>query len=443
MFDPVAETMSTDERAALQQARLRELVDRLIAVDGVQGRRLREAGVAGGADITLADLAKLPTTRKQDLWDAYPFGLLAVPREQVVAVHGSSGTGGRPTLVGYTRDDLALWAAMCARALAAAGATERSTIQNAYGYGLFTGGIGIHQGGIALGATVLPLSSGMTQRQITMLRDLRPDILTCTPSYAIYLGEAIRDAGIDPGELSLTAGVFGAEPWSEALRRQIEDLLPLKALDIYGLSEVIGPGVACECLEAQDGLHVNEDHFLVETLDPTTGEPTPEGMPGDLTFSTPTKQALPLLRYRTGDVASIHSGQCRCGRTLVRMSKVTGRVDDMVVVRGVNVYPSEVEAVLLAHPGVAPHYLVVVDRRAPAARLVVACEVDGDGAAAQATLGAALRERLGLRADVVVVPPGTVPRIEVGKARRRADWTGGEPPLPGLESATEPGTAAT
>ena len=248
MFDPVAEAMSTDERAALQQERLLELVDRLIAADGVQGRRLLDAGVSGSGDVTLADLAQLPTTGKQDLWEAYPFGLLAVPREQIVAVHGSSGTGGRPTLVGYTRDDLALWAAMCARALAAAGATERSTIQNAYGYGLFTGGIGIHQGGIALGATVLPLSAGMTQRQITLLRDLRPDILTCTPSYAVYLGEAIRAAGIEAAELSLTAGIFGAEPWSESLRRQIEELLPIKALDIYGLSEVIGPGVASECL---------------------------------------------------------------------------------------------------------------------------------------------------------------------------------------------------
>jgi phenylacetate-coenzyme A ligase PaaK-like adenylate-forming protein len=433
MFDRAAEAMATDERAALQQRRLAELVDRLIAVDGVQGRRLREAGVESGREITLADLAKLPTTRKQDLWDTYPFGMLAVPRDEIVVVHGSSGTGGRPTLVGYTRDDLTLWGEMCARALAAAGATKGSTIQNAYGYGLFTGGIGIHQGGIALGATVLPLSAGMTQRQLTMLRDLRPDILTCTPSYAIHLGEAVRAAGVDPAELSLRAGVFGAEPWSEALRGQIEELLPLKALDIYGLSEVIGPGVACECVEAQQGLHVNEDHFLVETLDPVTGEPTPEGTPGELTFSTPTKQALPLLRYRTGDIASLHSGHCACGRTLVRMSKVTGRVDDMVVVRGVNVYPSEVEAVLLAHPGVAPHYLVVVDRRGSAVRLLVACEVDGAPEQTREAVTGALQQRLGLRADVVVVPTGTVPRVEIGKARRRVDWTGGEPPLPGVE----------
>ena len=431
MFDRAAEAMSTDERAALQQRRLEELVDRLIAVDGMQGRRLREAGVDSGRQVALTDLAKLPTTRKQDLWDTYPFGMLAVAREDIVAVHGSSGTGGRPTLVGYTRDDLVLWGEMCARALAAAGATGRSTIQNAYGYGLFTGGIGIHHGGIALGATVLPLSAGMTQRQITMLRDLRPDILTCTPSYAIHLGEALREAGVEA--TSLRAGVFGAEPWSEALRRQIEELLPLKALDIYGLSEVIGPGVACECVEAQNGLHVNEDHFLVETLDPVTGEPTPEGTPGELTFTTPTKQALPLLRYRTGDIASLHSGQCACGRTLVRMSKVTGRVDEMVVVRGVNVYPSEVEAVLLAHPGVAPHYLIVVDRRDSAVRLLVACEVDGAPEQTRQAVSGALQQRLGLRADVVVVPGGTVPRVEIGKARRRVDWTGGDPPLPGLQ----------
>jgi phenylacetate-CoA ligase len=288
---------------------------------------------------------------------------------------------------------------------------------------------------------VVPVSGGFTQRQITLLRDLRPDVLTCTPSYAVYLGEALRQAGIDKAEISLRAGIFGAEPWSEALRAQIEELLPCKAMDIYGLSEVIGPGVACECIEAQSGLHVNEDHFLVETLDPGSGRPTEPGVPGDLTFTTPTKQALPLLRYRTGDIAALDRRPCACGRTLVRMSKVTGRVDDMVVIRGVNVYPSEVEAVLLAHPGVAPHYLVVVDRRSAATRLVVACEVDsartgagtGETTAELAeTLAGALLQRLGLHAEVVVVPPGTVPRTEVGKARRRVDWTAGEPPLTGL-----------
>ncbi|HEY7100041.1 MAG TPA: phenylacetate--CoA ligase [Mycobacteriales bacterium] len=426
MFEPAAEAMSTDERATLQLGALRGLVDRLLAKDGVQGRRLTEAGIGAAADVE--DLSALPTTSKRDLWDAYPFGLLAVPRDQVVAVHGSSGTGGRPTLVGYTRADLDLWSRMCARALAAAGATPESTIQNAYGYGLFTGGIGIHQGGIALGATVLPMSAGQTERQLTMLRDLKPDILTCTPSYAVYLGEAARKAGV---ELSLKAGVFGAEPWSEALRRQIEDLLGIKACDIYGLSEVIGPGVASECVEAQDGLHVNEDHFLVETLDPTTGKPTEDGVPGELTFTTPTKEALPLLRYRTGDIASLNRAPCACGRTLVRMSKVTGRVDDMVVIRGVNVYPSEVESVLLAQPGVTPHYLLVVDRRTPTARLLVACE----GVVVKDTLDDALRQRLGIHAEVVVLPAGTVPRVESGKAKRRVDWADGPAPLPGLETA--------
>ncbi|HVQ90944.1 MAG TPA: phenylacetate--CoA ligase [Mycobacteriales bacterium] len=431
MFEPVAEGMSRDERAVLQERRLRGLVDRLLAVDGMQGRRLRAAGVTGGQDVTLADLPRLPTTAKADLWEAYPFGLLAVPREQVVVVHGSSGTGGRPTLVAYTRNDLALWAAMCARALAAAGGTEQSIVHNAYGYGLFTGGLGIHQGAVTLGATVVPLSGGFTQRQITMLRDLQPDILTCTPSYAVFLGEALRRDGVEIP--SLRAGIFGAEPWSEGLRARIEELLPLKALDIYGLSEVIGPGVASECIEAQHGLHVNEDHFLVETLDPTTGQPTADGVPGELTFTTPTKEALPLLRYRTGDVATVDTGPCHCGRTLVRMSKVTGRVDDMVVIRGVNVYPSEIEAVLLGRPGVAPHYLVVVDRRTAATRLLVVCEVDGPPEPARAALGGQLQDRLGVRAEVVVVAPGTVPRVEVGKARRRVDWSAGEPPpLPGL-----------
>jgi phenylacetate-coenzyme A ligase PaaK-like adenylate-forming protein len=432
VFEPAAEGMSTDERATLQLGALRGLVDRLLAKDGVQGRRLKDAGIEAAADVD--DLAALPTTAKRDLWDAYPFGMLAVPREDVVAVHGSSGTGGRPTLVGYTRADLELWSRMCARSLAAAGATAASTIQNAYGYGLFTGGIGIHQGGIALGATVLPMSAGQTERQLTMLRDLKPDILTCTPSYAVYLGEAARNAGM---ELSLTAGVFGAEPWSEALRRQIEDLLGIKACDIYGLSEVIGPGVASECIEAQDGLHVNEDHFLVETLDPVTGKPTEDGVPGELTFTTPTKEALPLLRYRTGDIASLNRAPCVCGRTLARMSKVTGRVDDMVVIRGVNVYPSEVEAVLLAQPGIAPHYLLVVDRRTPTARLLVACEgpTGPEVPAARDALGDTLRQRLGISAEVVVLPAGTVPRVEAGKAKRRVDWADGPAPLPGLETA--------
>ena len=430
MYDARAESMSADERHALQGHRLRELVDRLLAGRGLQGRRLREAGVDAGGAVGMRDLAGLPTTTKHDLWDAYPFGLLAVPREEIVAVHGSSGTGGRPTLVGYTRGDLELWGEMVARSLGCAGTTVGSVVHNAYGYGLFTGGVGFHLGGIRLGATVVPVSSGMTDRQLRLIEDLRPQVLTCTPSYAVTLGEAARASGADIS--SLRVGVFGAEPWSEALRVQLEGLLPVKALDVYGLSEVIGPGVATECIEAQAGLHVNEDHFIVECVDPASGEAMADGEPGELVFTTPTKEALPLLRYRTGDIASLDRSPCRCGRTLVRMSKVLGRRDDMLVIRGVNVYPSEVEAVLLAHAGLEPHYMLVVDRRLPSTELIVCCEAAG-GDRHREALVHEMHERLGLRAEVHVLTPGTLPRQEAGKAVRVLSWSDGPAPLPVLD----------
>jgi phenylacetate-CoA ligase len=436
MFEPDSEAMPPEQLAALQATRLQGLVDRLLAAGGLQGRRLAEAGVTGGGDVTLPDLPRLPVTSKQDLWDAYPFGLLAVDRRDVVAVHGSSGTGGRPTLVAYTRDDLRLWARMCARSLAAAGATPDSIVHNAYGYGLFTGGLGLHQGAIELGATVVPASGGMTSRQVTLIADLGPDILTCTPSYAIRLGEALAAAGRGPGQgLTLRAGIFGAEPWTDALRARIEDLLGLRALDIYGLSEIIGPGVAAECAVAADGLHVNEDHFLVETLDPVSGDPAPEGTAGELAFTTVTKQALPLLRYRTGDVATLRREPCPCGRTLVRMSKITGRKDDMLVIRGVNVYPSEVERVLLAEPALAPDYLLVVDERQPQHRLLACIEHETSRAAqppSAPAIESRLKEALGLSVAVRLLPPGSVPRAEVGKAVRVVRWADGEPPLPAL-----------
>ena len=451
MFEPDAEAMPPDQRGQLQLGRLRALVDRLLSLDGVQAGRLRAAGVQAGSDVTtLADLPRLPMTAKSDLWEAYPFGMVGVPMADVVAVHGSSGTGGRPTLVAYTRADLALWARMCARALAAAGAARDSVVHNAYGYGLFTGGLGFHYGAVELGAAVVPSSGGMTPRQVTLIRDLRPDILACTPSYAIRLGEALAEAGVRPGEgLALKAGLFGAEPWSEQMRARVSELLGLRALDVYGLSEVIGPGVACECIEAADGLHVNEDHFLVETIDGATGEPMPDGTPGELVFSTVTREALPLLRYRTGDVASLRRGTCVCGRTLVKMSKVTGRRDDMLVVRGVNVYPSEVERVLLAEPGICPDYLLVLDERQAATRLIACCEYLTDSAAGsparapgtagvpglpgEGELESRLRDELGVSVRVRVLPPGTVPRSEVGKAVRVVRWRDGSPPLPGLE----------
>ena len=435
MFEPEAESMPAEQLAELQEYRLQGLVDRLLAADGVLGGRLRLAGVDRGRDIGLDDLPRLPLAEKKDLWGAYPFGLLGVDRTEVVVFHGSSGTGGRPTLVGYTRRDLDLWARMCARALAAAGADAGSLIHNAYGYGLFTGGLGIHQGAVALGAAVVPASGGMTPRQVTLIRDLAPDILTCTPSYAIRLGEALADAGLGPGNgLSLRAGVFGAEPWSAELRVRIEELLGLRALDIYGLSEIIGPGVAAECYQAADGLHVNEDHFLVEAIDPVTAAPVPDGTPGELVFSSLTREAMPLLRYRTGDIAALRRDPCPCGRTLVRMSQITGRRDDMLVIRGVNVYPSEVERVLLGHPSVSPDYLLVVDERGDAPELVVLCEYRTAVAepAGQEQLETRLRAELGVRVRVRVLPAGAVPRTEVGKAVRVIRWASGEPPVPGL-----------
>jgi phenylacetate-CoA ligase len=434
MFEPDAESMPAELRAELQKQRLRALVDRLLALDGVQAERLRSAGVTAGSALGLGDLPWLPMTEKKDLWDAYPLRMLGVDRSEVVAFHGSSGTGGRPTLVGYTRADLRLWARMCARALAAAGAGPGSVIHNAYGYGLFTGGLGIHQGAIELGAAVVPASGGMTSRQVTLIRDLQPDILTCAPSYAVRLGEALADAGLRPGHgLSLRAGLFGAEPWSPQLRARIEELLGLRALDIYGLSEVIGPGVAAECAEAADGLHVNEDHFLVEAVDLLTAAPVPDGTPGELVFSSLSREAMPLLRYRTGDVAALRRGTCICGRTLVKMSQVTGRRDDMLVIRGVNLYPSEVERVLLEDTALSPDYLLVVDERAAQHHLVALCEYRPEAPGpAEGEIEVRLRDALGVRITVRLLPPGAVPRSEVGKAVRVIRWAGGEPPAPGL-----------
>jgi phenylacetate-CoA ligase len=434
IFDP-AEAMSADERAVLQSTRLRAMVDRLLAVDGgIQGARLRDAGIDSGAALTIDDLASLPMVTKPDLWEAYPFGMLSTPVEECVTVHGSSGTSGRPTLVAYTDADMDLWAHVVARSLVGAGATPRSMIHNAYGYGLFTGGLGIHNGARALGATVLPMSAGQTARQLRLIQDLRPEVLTCTPSYAIYLGEAARAEGFDPATLSLRVGVHGAEPWTDAMRAQIESLLGIRALDIYGLSEIIGPGVACETLDSDGWLHVQEDHFMVEALDPLTGEPAPDGELGELTFTTLTKEALPLLRYRTGDLARLDRTPT-AERTTVKMSKVVGRVDDMLIIRGVNVYPSEIEAVVLADEAVGPQYALVVDSTSALPRLIVLCEPREstvDGPALRDRLVGALSRRLGVSCHVVVSEPGSLPRTEVGKAQRLIKWSEGPAPLPGL-----------
>lgn len=427
--------MDPELRRAEQQRALVGLVDRLLAADGVQAQRLRAAGVRRGADVDLAELHRLPTVDKADLWEHYPLGLCAVPAEEIVCVHGSSGTGGRPTLVGYTAHDVDVWARVMARALGGAGASRRSTVHNAYGYGLFTGGVGVHHGAMRLGAAVVPASGGMTARQLRLIQDLAPDVLCCTPSYAVHLGEAARAEGVDPAGLSPRVAVLGAEPWSETLRDQVERLLGLRALDIYGLSEVIGPGVACESLDSAGLLNVAEDHFYVEAVD-ADGNPVPDGTPGELVFTTLTKTGMPLLRYRSGDVASLAGPVPGSARTLRRMSRVLGRRDDMLVVRGVNVFPAEIEAVLLSDARVSPHYLIVEDRTVAARPEVrVAVEpVDGgvDTAALGRDVAARLRERLGIACAVRVLAPGGVPRTEAGKAQRLVRWSQGTPPLPGL-----------
>jgi phenylacetate-CoA ligase len=430
LVEPDAEGIDPSRRRELQERRLRQLVDRLLAAGGLQSERLSASGVGSGADVSLDDLHRLPMVTKRDLWDHYPEGLRAAPAEDIVCIHGSSGTGGRPTLVPYTAADVDVWAQVMARALGGAGATRRSLIHNAYGYGLFTGGLGIHHGGMRLGATVLPLSGGMTDRQIRMIIDLSPDILTCTPSYAIYLGEAMAAAGVT--QTTLRAGLFGAEPWTHEMRAQIEQLLGLRALDIYGLSEIIGPGVASESLDSGGMLNVAEDHFFVEAVD-TDGRAVPDGSPGELVFTTLTKTGMPLLRYRSGDVATLADPVPGAPRTLRRMSKLLGRTDDMLVVRSVNVFPTEIEAVLLADGRVSPHYLVVEDRRnAARPELLVAVEQAAEGGSLAADLGAALRERLGITCVVCVVAAGSVPRVEVGKAKRFVRWSDGPAPLEGL-----------
>ena len=382
-------------------------------------------------DVTLERLADLPFTRNDHLREHYPFGLFAVPREQLVRIHASSGTRGKPTVVGYTRADLELWREVMARALASAGAVPGQLIQVAYGYGLFTGGLGFHDGAEHMGLTVVPISSGNTLRQILLLQDFRPQGLACTPSFALHIGESMREQGIDPRALGVAYGLFGAEPWTEAMRAQLEALWGCVAVDFYGLSEMIGPGVATECAEARDGLHVNEDHFLPEIVDPRTGASVPDGQEGELVLTTLTREALPMIRYRTGDVTRLDPSPCRCGRTTVRMARIKGRTDDMLIIKGVNVYPSQLEAALLTLEDVAPHYQLLVDRRGSFPTLAVHVEpverlvrewggfeaAPGERAALGARVAAQIRGHLGLNPEIAVVAPKTIPRSE-GKAVR-------------------------
>ncbi len=376
---------------------------------------------------TLADIARFPFSTKADLRDNFPFGLFAVPREQLVRIHASSGTTGKPTVVGYTRGDLDLWSNLMARALASMGARPGDIFHNAFGYGLFTGGLGYHYGAERLGLTTVPVSGGGTERQVALIQDLRPRILGATPSYALNIVEVAERMGVDLRRLSLRYAACGAEPWSEAMRHDLEGKLGIKAMDSYGLSEIIGPGVANECHEAQDGLHVWEDHFLCEVIDPVTLEPVRPGEEGELVITTLTKEALPMVRYRTRDITRLLEGPCICGRTHRRMTRVTGRTDDMLIVRGVNVYPSQVEAHLVGFPGLAPHYQLVVTQDGPMSAMTIEVELDKPAPPDEPFLArlagdvqAHIKSMVGVTCDVVLKAPGEVPRSE-GKAIRVKD----------------------
>jgi phenylacetate-CoA ligase len=373
---------------------------------------------------SLEELAELPFTDKSSLREAYPFGRLRVPVETLARVHASSGTHGKPTVVGYTAADLEAWTELMARCMTLAGVRRGMLVHNANTYGLFTGGHGFHQGAERIGAPVVPVSGGFTARQAMLLQDLGAQVLVSTPSYAIVIAQAVHDAGIDPATLKLVLGLFGGEPWTESLRGEIERALPgLRAVNFYGLSEMCGPGVATECLQARDGLHVHEDHFLVEIVDPESGSSLDEGVEGELVFTTLVKEAMPLLRYRTGDIASVTFEPCRCGRTTARIRGLRGRRDDMIVVRGVNVYPSNVEHALLSVPEVAPHYQLVVERIGAMDELTVQCERAGsniDPATLCTDVERVLRDHLGIRVRAEVMEPGTLPRSE-GKAVRVVD----------------------
>jgi phenylacetate-CoA ligase len=410
---------------ALQLRRLRETVERVLAGTAPLAERLREAGVdSAGAVGSLDDLRVLPFTEKADLREHYPFGLLAVPRERLVRLHASSGTGGKPTIVGYTAGDLEVWSDVMARSMTMAGVRPGMLVHNANGYGLFTGGLGFHHGAERLGATILPVSVGQTRRQVMLLRDLQAQVLCATPSYAVTIAEALEEQGIGPGELSLEVGLFGAEPWSEPMRAELERRLGLRARNCYGLSEIIGPGVAMECEEGA-GSHINEDHFLVEVLDPGSGGPVAAGEPGELVITTLTKEALPLLRYRTADIAAVDESPCACGRTLARMGPVHGRRDDMLILRGVNVYPSEIEDVLLGVDGVGPHYELTVERPGASDEVSVRCETVAEPSDdLRARVHAALRERTGIGIAVELLPAGSLPR-SAGKAARVIDRRSG------------------
>ena len=437
------ECMSREELRKLQGLRLAAQVKRVYDLVPFYKDALDKAEVAPGRVRGLEDLSSLPMTKKHSLRDQYPFGLFATPLKEVVRIHASSGTTGKPTTVGYTRNDIVTWAEVMARALAGVGATDDDIVQVAYGYGLFTGGLGAHYGAELLGASVIPISGSNTQRQLMLMQDFGTTVLCCTPSFALYLWDVAQQLELDVTKLPLRVGVFGAEPWSEAMRRDIERKWNIKACDIYGLSEIIGPGVSCECIEAQSGLHMNDDHFLPEIVDPDTGEPVPDGELGELVITTLTKEAFPLIRYRTGDITRLNPEPCICGRTNVRMDRVSGRSDDMLIIRGVNVFPSQVESVLLMSPQVEPHYRLIVGRKGAMDSMEVQVEITPslykDVSQAVLSMNDAtmftehdalidLKQRIqknvkdiiGINVSVVFKEPGSIERSE-GKTQRVVD----------------------
>jgi phenylacetate-CoA ligase len=423
-LDRDAVTMPREPLAALQAERLRATVRNAWDNVPLHRARLDAAGVKPEDIRAVDDVAALPFTVKSDLRDHYPFGMFARPLAELARLHASSGTTGKPTVVGYTANDISVWAGLMARSLATAGARPGDVIHNAYGYGLFTGGLGAHYGGERLGAVVVPMSGGSTERQIALIVDFGARVLCATPSYALAIAEVAEQQGVDLRASKLEIGLFGAEPWSDAMRREVEARLGLRAVDIYGLSEIMGPGVACEC-ECQAGLHGWEDHFLFEVIDPETGRAVPEGQNGELVITTLTKEALPMLRYRTRDITRVTTEPCDCGRTHLRIRRITGRNDDMLIVRGVNVYPSQVEAVLIGLPDIAPHYQLVVERHGSLDRVTVEVEASGTASdEAYAAIGRAvahhIKSLIGITTDVAVRRPGEIPRSQ-GKAVRGRD----------------------
>ena len=427
IWNPEIECMDRSEIIKLQNERLRNVVKYEYERVPLYRERMDKKGVKPEDIRTIDDLKYLPFTEKTDLRDTFPYGLFAADKKDIVRIQGSSGTTGKPIVSGYTQNDVDVWTEMMARTLTAGNADQDSIVQVCYGYGLFTGGLGAHQGASKIGAMTIPMSSGNTARQLMMMEEMGTTHLCCTPSYALYLGESIREQGIDRSRLKLKCGFFGAEPWTEEMRKQIEELLGVDALDIYGLTEIAGPGVSFECLE-KNGMHVNEDHVIPEIIDPATEMPLPYGEKGELVFTTITKTGMPMLRYRTHDICRLHDEKCACGRTLVRMERLMGRTDDMLIIRGVNVFPSQIESVLVGVRGVAPHYMLVVDRQKATDSLEVQVEVTDDMFSdsiggldsIKKEIGEKIKSVVGIKAQITLVAPHTIPRSE-GKAKRIID----------------------